>query len=560
MSTRKKKRPSPGELHEPAGLPVTPVNQASGYPPWFLSSFVLISFIAAFVLYGPALNGPFLFDDIGLPFYSPVFADKSLSAWLSGVRPLVMLSYWINFQLSARDSWSYHALNVLLHISTSTLLLIAFHRILRLMAVDSRKAPWIAGIAAFLFLVHPLQTESVAYIAGRSELLCGFFSVAALAIFCNPSRDRMSWPAAIIILILYALAALSKEQAVVLPVLFLALDLVVRRRSLGETLRLSSRLYYPLAVMGTMAVIGVTILLSGSSTAGFRVPGIRWYEYVFTQFRMWLMYTGLAVLPLNQNADYDLPVSHSLAQYGSAIALVVLLAAAYGAWKVRDRYPLAFAGLLAFAILLAPTSSLIPIEDVAAERRMYLPLAGLLMVLMQVLIRVRLTAALTGFLLAGVLIFAALTHERSKLWSSDVAFWSDIVQRSPGKSRGYTHLAYAYARTGRCSEAVKMAGRAPEPVRNTPEFLGVLGHAYACDGRMEQAVASFERAVEVAPGAGRYLALAAIYRRVGRQWDAQLAEERALKIPPKTAYDFTMLDAFQQARAQLPVGAGRSRG
>ncbi len=88
-----------------------------------------------------------------------------------------------------------------------------------------------------------------------------------------------------------------------------------------------------------------------------------------------------------------------------------------------------------------------------------------------------------------------MTYERAKVWGSDVAFWSDTVSQSPNKPRGYTHLVYAYIHANRCSDAVKAAQRAPEGIKDTPEFLGMLGHAYTCESRIPEAVSAFERAV-----------------------------------------------------------------
>jgi protein O-mannosyl-transferase len=535
-------------------------NSPWSVPAWAFAVAAGIALVVAFTLYGPALDGPFLFDDIGLPFYSPAFAQQSLPGWVSGVRPLLMFSYWLNFQLSERDPWSYHAGNILLHTGVSILVFILLLRILRLQSIDTRKAIFPAGIASILFLVHPLQTEAVGYIAGRSELLAAFFVVAALAVYSNPASTTISWRTSVIVLVLYGCAVLSKEQAAVLPVVLFCMDVMLRRRSISETLTLGKRLYYPLAGLGIAAIAAIFALLARSATAGFNVPGIHWYEYLFTQFRVWFIYLKLALAPFGQNADYDLPVSHTLYEHGALIGLLALIAGAALAWHFRRRYGLAVFGLLIFAVFLIPTSSIIPIQDLAAERRMYVPLLGLLIVLMDVLSRVKPTIGVTSGVVAALLISSALTHDRAKIWSSDIAFWSDTVKQSPDKARGYTHLTYAYVRARRCSEAVAVAEGAKDPIRSTPELLGMLGHAYACEHKMGDAVQAFERAVKAGPAVGRLLALASMYRQVGREWDAEATEQQALRYPPKTVYDFTQLETFQKNRVQTrtrsaPAGA-----
>lgn len=516
-------------------------------PVWAFGLLFFVALQVAFLVYGPAMEGPFLFDDLGLPFYAPSFAEQPLSGWVAGVRPILMFTYWLNFQTSERQPWAYHSTNVFIHTGTAILIFFLFFRILRLRSIEPRRSYLCAGVAATLFLIHPLQTEAVAYIAGRSELVAGLFVAAALVVYCNPSLIQVSWRTSLLVLFFYGCAVLSKEHAVVLPVILLAVDLFLRERSIRQTLQLGRRLYYPILAAGALAIAGVFALLTRSTSAGFNVE-FKWYEYLFTQFRVWLLYLKLAILPVGQNADYDLPVSRSLDS--SLWALLGLIGIAVAAWRYRNRFPIAFFGILSFAILLAPTSSVIPIQDLAAERRMYLPLAGLLIVLLEALSRTRLNTRATVAVSAVLVICSALTYDRSKVWSSDIAFWSDTVAQSPGKLRGYTHLTYAYIRMRRCSDAASVAEKAPQAAKDTPELLGMLGHAYACEHRMNDAVQAFERAVQVAPAVGRYLTLASIYRQVGREGDAQTAEEQALRIPPKTAHDFTVLEGWQKSRDQ----------
>src|SRR5689334_10546561 len=152
---------------------------------WFGFAVFAGALVLALTLYWSSIKGPFLFDDIGLSFYQPTFPHESLTAWLRGVRPLLFLTYWLSYQISGRETWSYHLIGIVIHAINSSLAFVLFRRILTLNAVEHRRALVCALIGATIFLVHPLQTEAVAYIAGRSELVCGLFSLAALVVFCN---------------------------------------------------------------------------------------------------------------------------------------------------------------------------------------------------------------------------------------------------------------------------------------------------------------------------------------------------------------------------------------
>jgi len=158
--------------------------------PWF--GFVVFAgaLIAALILYWSSIRAPYLFDDIGLSFYEPTFPHESLKAWLRGVRPVLFLTYWVSYQISGRETWGYHLIGILIHAINSSLVVVLFRRILVLNTVENRRATICALIGGIIFLAHPLQTESVAYIAGRSELVCGLFSLGALVVSAMRASSR----------------------------------------------------------------------------------------------------------------------------------------------------------------------------------------------------------------------------------------------------------------------------------------------------------------------------------------------------------------------------------
>jgi tetratricopeptide (TPR) repeat protein len=446
--------------------------------------------------------------------------------------------------------------NLLLHTANGVLVFLLCWRLFRGQAVTFNRALACSIIASLVFFVHPLQTESVAYLAGRSELVCGLFVLSALTVFCWNLTAALTWKRALLIQALYIAACLSKEQAAVAPVALLAVDVVLGQRSFKEALKRGARLYLPIAAIGVAAIAGVFSILARSTSAGLNVSGFAWYEYALTQPGVWLLYLRLAVFPIGQNADYDLPLARTFWEPGTFAPLLLLTAAGVLMWRTYRKYPLAAGGLLLFAVLLAPTSSIVPIQDVAAERRMYLPLFGLLLAASQVLVRARFTEMMTAGLVGIMLILGGLTFVRAKVWSNDVALWTDVTAKSPNKSRGYTHLLLAHLRARRCSEAAAVAQRIPEGVATTPEFMGALGQAYACEQKMDEAVKAFEYAAQKWPSTGRLLALASAYSAAGRFEEAIATEQKATSIEPRTPYDFLMLEALQKRRNE---GQSRAR-
>src|SRR4026209_1083900 len=120
QATRRTPRAQPGHV----------LAEASPVPRWPYAAGIAVAVAAAFEVYGPSLNGPFLFDDQYLPFGKPDFPLNSLRDWMAGVRPLLMFSYWVNYQLSELRTFSYHAFNVLFHAANASLLFFIVRKIL----------------------------------------------------------------------------------------------------------------------------------------------------------------------------------------------------------------------------------------------------------------------------------------------------------------------------------------------------------------------------------------------------------------------------------------------
>src|ERR1700730_14771674 len=151
--------------------------------PWWYWVIFLGALFLVFEAYGPALHGPFVLDDLYLPYADVNAPVHNLSVWVTFLRPLLMYSYWVNYQMGASDPHVYHTTNVLLHFVLSIVVMLIAARLLAWVEVSGRMRTALAVFAGALVLLHPLQTESVAYVASRSEVLSVLFYYAALAVF-----------------------------------------------------------------------------------------------------------------------------------------------------------------------------------------------------------------------------------------------------------------------------------------------------------------------------------------------------------------------------------------
>ena len=499
--------------------------------PWWPWLAALAAAAIAFFVYGPALRGPFVFDDRVLPFMAPGMETRPFSAWIGAIRPLLMFSFWVDFTRSGTESGAYHTTNLILHLLNSGLVALIAARLLLWTGVDGVKRSALAVFAGGLFLLHPVQTESVAYVASRSETLSIFFFYAAFAVFLYRDDRAITTPRTLAILALFAAAVSTKEHTVVLPALVLIADYFWGRGGI----RKNAVLYGVLAAAGAAGGYFVFRILKRSGTAGFSVGGRTPLTYFYTQCRVIWTYARLFIWPAGQNLDPDVALSGTLFDHGAIFGLLALIGVLAAAWIYRKRFPLASFGVVAFLLLLAPTSSLVPIFDVQAEHRMYLPFLGLALIALEFLRRLRVEQAI-GAGAVVLAICAALTYQRNQVWASSMALWQDTAAKSPQKWRPRFQLGYAYYEAGRCGEAAPEY-EAASKLSVTYELLSDWAISLDCAGRAADAIPVMQRALEVENNAHAHAVLGSLYAKTGKRDEALAELNKAETLDP--AFEMT---------------------
>jgi protein O-mannosyl-transferase len=526
---------------EPARVTKRPAPQTAAPSRWPIAAAVAAALIAVWWAYAPAFSGPFLFDDQTLPFALPAFADP-LIIWIKSDRPVLMFTYWMNARISGSDPYSYHVFNVVIHCITSAIVFLIVRRLLEWSAVETQKRTLLAAFSGALFLLHPVQSEAVAYLAGRSEALSVMFVFAAFAVFLYRRDRRVGWTTAVAVLVLFMASLLSKQQTIALPGLLLLTDFwwnpgFSKPGFSFKGIRENWKLYAPLALGALAGVAYFWRLLTTAESAGFGMKDLNWYQYFFTECRALFVYLREFVLPFGLTADWDFPISKTILDRGAVFGLIALLALAAAAWHYRRRYPLASFGFFAFLITMAPTSSILPIRDPIAERRLYFGILGLILIAAGMLSRVKMPrTTLAAALGAMLLIFAVATHSRAEVWSSAVTLWQDTAEKSPDKSRVHFQLGSAYSDAGQCAEAAaEYAKTAQLPLDEELRYnlLVDWGLALDCAGQPQQALAKLQAAAALEPTAHIYTQIAMVYAKQS-QWNEALAVlATAEKIDPK---------------------------
>jgi tetratricopeptide (TPR) repeat protein len=516
-----------------------------------------LAILAALIaVYWPALHGATLYDDSLLPVFRPGGPSRWVS-YFRGGRPLYYLSLHLNYLLAGPETLLYHLTNVGLHFLVGGLVYFILRKALELTGSARREASLLALFGSLVFLFHPIQTEAVAYIASRSESLSTLCAYGALALLLAVGEARIGWGRAALILGLLVAGTLAKEHVVAMAAVVLVVDWWLKGRGAIAHLARNWRLHAGLVAGAIVAVPAIVLYVSGhsASSAGLSVPYTTWYRYLFTQFEAIWIYIRLFAFPINQSLDYNLPTAGGLFEPLVLLGLAGLAGLLYLAWRYRARYPLAALGIVVFLLLLAPTSSVIPIADTAAERRVYLPSIGLLLVVVECLRHTRGTAWRNG-LLAGVIALLALgTWNYSQAFSSEVKVWEHSVESRPENARARIYLGAAYIKAGRCADSVRIfdgtdtGAHAEKLGRNAYQFYMNFAAALECQQQFGRAEKAYRDAIEVAVAVqdwaplGRLSPLARGWARLARlyvlerRWDeAFAAQQQATHFDPRMGW------------------------
>jgi len=463
---------------------------------------------AALAAYGGTFRVPFLFDDgpaildnAGIrrlwPLWSAFWPESKVTA-VSG-RPVANFSVALNFALSGTQVWSYHALNLLIHVFAGLTLYGVVRRTLQLPPLAARfgrDARPLALAVALLWTLHPLQTEAVTYIIQRVESLMGLFFLLTLYAFIRATqapRPRC-WQAAAVAACLLGMG--TKEVMVTAPVLVLLYD----RTFVGGTFREAwrRRRWLHLSLAATWLPLAGLVASTGwdrGGAAGFDV-GVAPTAYWLTQFEAVTRYLRLSVWPYPQIFDYGTFWVHGAGQVVSYALIVIPLAVA-AVWALARAPAAGFVGAWFFGILAV--TSLVPgTIQMIVEHRMYLPLASVLVSVVLVLYAALGRRSWPVFA-ALALALGLLTARRNADYRSELDLWSDTVAKRPDSPRARNGLAFALDHAGRVPEAIAQFAAALQLAPANAELHDNLGVTLARAGRAAEAIAQFETAVRLRP-------------------------------------------------------------
>ncbi len=520
--------------------------------PGFVRLIPLALALLGAALYANTLSNEFVFDTTGQVEQAGEWSLARPLEIVAGTRrPVVNLSFAINYALGGESPAGYHAFNALVHILAGLTLYGLVRRTLRLPSLAERygdRAELVGGAVAALWLAHPLNTQAVSYVVQRGEsmmALCFLLTLYGLnrAATAGGGAARTGW--GVVSVGACVLGMGCKEVMAVAPVVALLYD----RAFMGGAWRAvaSRRWALHAGLFGTLAllpVMGFADVAGDEASAGFGLKLVTWHEYLRSQGEVMLHYVRLAVWPAPLVLDYMWPPATLTGRTLLGIPAWVLPSAAVGlavlasvVGVVRNAW-WGFLGFSYFAIL-APTSSVIPIADLAVEHRMYLPLVCVVVAVVvgadAVVRRVPHGETRRVFALVALLVplgvLSSLTLMRNYEYVTKVAVWTTVTERAPNNPRGWHNLGRALFDAGHYERAMAAYEMTLRLVPDFDEAHDGIGNIWVQLGDYERAIERYRKAVALKPTDHEYAYnLGRAYLLAGRLDEAEAELSRAIEL------------------------------
>ena len=487
----------------------------------FVHVLILLPFLLlGFLTYSNTFDSPFHFDDqtniednvhirmteLNWHGILGIFKGKS---W---ARPVPMLSFALNYYFGRYDIAGYHLVNVLIHVTSAILLYFFLTTTLGLLPTPLPHASWVAFFSALLWLVHPVQTQSVTYIVQRTNSMAALFYVLSLLLYVrgriaqrqgaaseqgrgDRNTLKTPFPAPFLWFAGSALAGLlavgSKETSVTLPFFVFLYEWYF----LQDLSRAWLRRYLPwilCACVPMLVLVTIHLAIHHGILTNYRKFDFTMSQRVLTELRVVLYYLSLLFYPhpSRLNLDHDFPLSHSLIDPPTTLLSLGVIGGFVGlaCWLAKKERLLSFSILWFFGNLVIE-SSFIPL-DLLFEHRLYLPSMLLTLIVVAGLYRhVRPKPLTTGLLCAVTVVLCLWTYQRNVVWRDGLSLWADTVKKSPNKARPHNNLGEAFSDLGRLEEAI---AHYREALRIKPDYglaHNNLGVALAKQGKTEEAMA-----------------------------------------------------------------------
>jgi len=495
--------------------------------------FLLVLTGILFLVYANGLKTPFQSDDerhilLNLEIDNPAYylnlvPDTGLLEKIT-LRQISLLSFALNYKWSQENPFGYHLFNILIHIFTVILVFTTVSLTIKNATEWGEKgALIIATTTAFLFGLHPVQTETITYISGRPGGMAALFFLLSLLLFIlgglkKPSKNIPDYIFYALSLFMFFLAVLCKETAVTLPVILLLYDLYFMKGENWTAFRSRAGFYilFPIVAILIYLQSHHAFVAIGGLLEKVNLP------LILVQLDILKLPIKLFFFPINLAFEYDIknqvmwgPLLMSM--LGLTVALFMVIKKFYLKSAV-----LSFS-VLWFLITLAPSNSIMPRTHLFSERNLYLPYFGLCLFFAVIIYliffketRNKLFWGVSLVLLIGIS-FSSLVVKRNQAYAAPSSLWADTLKKNPHLVDVGKTLSIHYIMEGKYPEALKTLNGLLKVHYRHFDLHQNMGLAFKHLGDMTNAERKFKDAISINPRAPEpHYALASLYGSLGK--------------------------------------------
>lgn len=495
---------------------------------------VILLIAAGALVYSNSLTGEFIWDDEVLVVRNAFIKNWKFAGQIftqpMGVgggfkypyyRPLLLLSYAVDYSFWKLNPTGYHASNLVYHI-------LAALCIYCLVTQLSRNR-WLAFLAGLVFTVHPVQTEAVAYISGRNESLALIFIILS-ALFYIKSINLKKVHLSVTASLFFVLALLSKEASVILPALLIMYHFSFKKKVI-------IKFFFPICIIAAAFFMLRFVILGNQAgnawiiTAHQRIPGI---------FAALVNYIKILLVPVHLHIEYGdklFSPTDPVVLFGLVLAVLLLVAA----FRSRKADGLVTFSILWFFTALLPVSNLYPVFGYMAERYLYIPFLGFALLVaagMQKLYRLWRSKYLAVMMIAVLIIFCSLlTWKQNSYWNNVYDFNRRTLRYTPDSWRSYAGLGNVLKKRGLKREALRQYLKAVDINPTDDKLLLNLGDVCRELGLIDKARFVYEKALAIELERDENAAFAlhnlgVLYKELGQNENARALFDRAVEIDP----------------------------
>ena len=471
--------------------------------------------LVGILIYSNTFSSSFHFDDKFAIENNPAIRDiwDPAAIWnFATVRFVGFLTFALNYHFNGLDVFGYHLINLLIHIALSmavfVLIMLTFSTPALKNSKVSENVLLVSFLGSLVFLTHPLQTETVTYIHQRLTLLSTFFYIISLNLYIKSrllqERAKSSEESSIyyaLSLITALLGMFTKEIVGTLPLLILVYEFFFfRTKDRFEWKRTVPFFIFPAI---TLSILFITRPVWYADVKRLAVDPLGMsLTTFFTQLHVRVTYLRLFLIPINQNVIYDYPIQKTLFEAPVLASLCLHLLILYSAILAFRKYRLFSFGIFWIYLTLLPESSIVPLNDVIIEHRIYLPMVGysfFLVAILHYFLREKRRVFGIALLIAVIVVCSFLSHARNRVWKDELTLWSDVISKSPGVIGPYISRSNYYWQNGEYDKAICDCDRALEIDPLSASLYLNRGNIYLSKSEYEKAVADYNKALAIMP-------------------------------------------------------------